>query len=58
MRLKTYTDYTLRVLIHLAVQPKDLTTIAQIAENYGISQNHLMKVVHQLGVAAKGYRLG
>jgi Rrf2 family nitric oxide-sensitive transcriptional repressor len=51
MRLKTYTDYTLRVLIRLAVQPEGLTTIAQIAENYEISENHLMKVVHQLGVA-------
>lgn len=51
MRLTTYTDYALRVLISLAVQPQHLTTIANIAESYGISENHLMKVVHQLGVA-------
>ena len=51
MRLTTYTDYALRVLIHLAVQPQHLTTIADIAESYGISENHLMKVVHQLGLA-------
>jgi Rrf2 family nitric oxide-sensitive transcriptional repressor len=51
MRLTTYTDYALRVLIRLAVQPQHLTTIADIAEGYGISENHLMKVVHQLGLA-------
>ena len=51
MRLTTYTDYTLRVLMQLAVRPQDFTTIAKIADSYGISENHLMKVVHQLGVA-------
>ena len=51
MRLTTYTDYALRVLIRLALQPDRLTTIADIAKGYGISENHLMKVVHQLGVA-------
>ena len=51
MRLTTYTDYTLRVLMRLAVRPRDLTTIAEIADSYGISENHLTKVVHKLGVA-------
>jgi Rrf2 family nitric oxide-sensitive transcriptional repressor len=51
MRLAAYTDYALRVLIRLALQPERLTTIADIAKGYGISENHLMKVVHQLGVA-------
>jgi Rrf2 family nitric oxide-sensitive transcriptional repressor len=51
MRLTTYTDYTLRVLIRLAVRPRDLTTISEIADSYGISENHLTKVVHKLGVA-------
>jgi Rrf2 family transcriptional regulator, nitric oxide-sensitive transcriptional repressor len=51
MRLTAYTDYALRVLIRLAVQPQRLTTIADIAKGYDISENHLMKVVHRLGVA-------
>ena len=51
MRLTAYTDYALRVLIRLALQPERLTTIADIAKGYDVSENHLMKVVHQLGVA-------
>lgn len=51
MRLTAYTDYAMRVLIRLALQPERLTTIADIARDYDVSENHLMKVVHQLGVA-------
>jgi Rrf2 family transcriptional regulator, nitric oxide-sensitive transcriptional repressor len=51
MRLTTYTDYALRVLMRLALQPERLTTIADVASDYRISENHLMKVVHQLGLA-------
>jgi len=51
MRLTTYTDYSLRVLIRLALNPEELTTIADIARAYNISQHHLMKVVHHLGLA-------
>lgn len=51
MRLTVYTDYALRVLMFLALRENQLATIAEIAESYDISRNHLMKVAHQLGVA-------
>ncbi|MFQ5562773.1 MAG: RrF2 family transcriptional regulator [Parvularculaceae bacterium] len=49
MRLTLYTDYTLRILLYLAVKRGELATIQEIAERYAISKNHLMKIVHNLG---------
>lgn len=50
MRLTRYTDYSLRVLIFLALQKGErLVTIAEIAEHFDISRNHLIKIVHRLG---------
>jgi Rrf2 family nitric oxide-sensitive transcriptional repressor len=49
MHLTAYTDYSLRVLIYLGVQEHRLATIAEISETYGISANHLMKIIHNLG---------
>ena len=51
MRLTVYTDYSLRVLMYVALHPERLPTIGEIASSYGISRNHLMKVVYDLGLA-------
>ncbi len=48
MKLTTFSDYTLRVLMFLALNRERLATIPEIAAAYDISENHLMKVVHQL----------
>tara|TARA_R110002073_G_scaffold111276_2_gene247824 strand:- start:182 stop:604 length:423 start_codon:yes stop_codon:yes gene_type:complete len=48
MRINRYTDYAYRVLMYLAVNNSERATMAGIASYYGISHEHLRKVVHQL----------
>jgi len=48
MRLTVFTDYALRVLMYLELNPERRVTIRDVAEAYGISRNHLMKVVNKL----------
>jgi Rrf2 family nitric oxide-sensitive transcriptional repressor len=48
MRLSEFTDYTLRVLIYCAAHRDRLVTIGELAEQHGLSKNHLMKVVNAL----------
>lgn len=50
MRLTMMTDYAMRLLMYVAQRPERLCTIAEIAQAYGISEAHLMKVTHQLGL--------
>lgn len=48
VRLTDHSDYAVRVLMHLAVEPRPLATTASIAAAYGVSQAHLAKVVRRL----------
>jgi Rrf2 family transcriptional regulator, nitric oxide-sensitive transcriptional repressor len=51
MRLTYHTDYALRLLMLLALEPEDLHTIEAVARRYDISRNHLMKVAQTLAKA-------
>ncbi len=51
MRLTTFSDYTLRVLMYLALHPDRFVTIPEIAVAFGVSNNHLMKVVQRLAAS-------
>jgi Rrf2 family transcriptional regulator, nitric oxide-sensitive transcriptional repressor len=49
VRLTTFTDYSLRVLLYLATAPEGRSNIAQMASKYRVSEHHIVKVVHTLG---------
>ena len=51
MRLTLHTDYALRLLMLLAMEPDEIHTIEEVARRYGISRNHLMKVTQTLAQA-------
>lgn len=50
MRLMTMTDYAMRLLMYLGQRPGSLCTISEIASAYGISEGHMMKLTHKLGL--------
>ena len=47
MHLTSHTDYALRLLIHLQVKPEG-SSVAQVAQDFGISRHHLAKVAQEL----------
>jgi len=47
MYLTRQADYTMRLLIYLAMEPRESATIEEVAKQYGISRNHLMKVANR-----------
>lgn len=50
MQLTRYTDYGLRILMYLAVLPDGRqSSINEVCESFGLSRNHVNKIVHQLG---------
>lgn len=48
MRLTFHTDYALRLLMLLALEPDGRHTIGAVARRYDISRNHLVKVAQTL----------
>ena len=55
MQLSLHADYALRVLIYLGAHPNQTISTRQISSAYGISRNHLVRVVQTLG--ERGYLL-
>jgi len=51
MRLALSTDYALRLLMLVGLESERLVTIEEVADRFGISKNHLMKVAYLLGQA-------
>ena len=55
VRMTQHSDYALRMLMYLALRPAGLSTVGEIADAYGLSRNHLLKValrLRGLGVVA------
>lgn len=48
MQLTRFTDYGLRTLMYVAARSENSASVKEVAEHYGISRNHLVKVVHRL----------
>src|SRR5262245_27378428 len=48
MQLTLHTDYALRALIYLATSEEPLSSVGDFADAYGISKDHLVKVVQRL----------
>lgn len=49
MRLTLQTDYALRMLMYLAIRQGRPCRVTDVAAEYGISRNHLLKVALKLG---------
>ncbi|MEY4476009.1 MAG: hypothetical protein RL248_1776 [Pseudomonadota bacterium] len=49
MQLTSFTDYGLRALIYMALLSEgQMTSISQVTEVYGVSRNHMVKIINQL----------
>ncbi len=48
MQLTHFSDYALRVVLYLAMHEDRLVSIREVSETFGVSPNHLVKVVQVL----------
>lgn len=48
MRLTAFTDYGLRALMRMASAPERAFSTAELAQEFGVSRNHLTKIVQRL----------
>lgn len=53
MQLRAFSDFSIRVLMFAALRHPNRVTVDEVAESFGISRHHLVKIVHELG--CKGY---
>lgn len=52
MQLTSFTDYGLRALVYMASLPDGkMTSISEVTEVYGVSRNHMVKIINQLSRA-------
>ncbi len=49
MELSAYSDYALRILIQTTLRRPHRVTVDEVADTFGISRHHLVKIVHDLG---------
>ena len=48
MRLSSFTDYGLRMLMRMASEPERVFSTAELAREFGLSRNHLAKIMQKL----------
>ena len=48
MRLTSFTDYGLRMLMRMASAPDRAFSTAELADEFGLSRNHLTKIMQRL----------
>lgn len=48
MKITQFTDYSLRLLIYLSARRETVCTVREVSEFYGISSEHLKKIVRRL----------
>jgi Rrf2 family nitric oxide-sensitive transcriptional repressor len=51
MRLTSFTDYGLRMLMRMASAPDRAFSTADLADEFGLSRNHLAKIMQRLAQA-------